>query len=57
MIDKNTAFTDQELAILQSLVNRAHTNNTMSGMGNSAPMTDLYRKLNVLTGNEGANDE
>jgi hypothetical protein len=58
MINTNQkAFTDLELDILRTLVDRTHTRNLETGMGNSAGMNGLLRKLNTLTDNEAANNE
>ena len=57
MTDTNATFTDTELAILRTLVNRTHSTNAMSGRGNTRDLTGPLRKLNTLTDNEGANDE
>ena len=57
MNQTDATFSDRELAILQSLVARTHTDNAMTGRGNTRDMTGLLRKLNTLTDNEEANDE
>ena len=57
MNQNDATFSDRELAILQSLVARTHTDNAMTGRGNTRDMTGLLRKLNTLTDNEEANDE
>ena len=57
MNQAKTTFDERELAILTELVGRTHTDNAMSGKGNSREMTALFRKLNALTGNEEANDD
>ena len=44
------------MEIIRSLVSRTHTDNAMSGKGNSQPMTDLLRKLDALAGMEGGDD-
>jgi hypothetical protein len=51
------AFSDNEIAILRLLVDRAHTANAENGMGNNSDMNSLLRKLNTLTDNEAANNE
>ena len=46
-------FTDTEIAIICQLVSRTHTNNAMSGKGNSREMSDLMRKLDAMSDGEG----
>ena len=53
---ENNTFTAEEIAIIRELVGRTHTNNAMSGKGNSRAMTDLLRKLDPAWG-EGGDDE
>jgi hypothetical protein len=57
MDQQAASFTDNELAILRLLVDRAHTSNIENGMGNNADMNSLPSKLNTLTDNEAANNE
>ena len=57
MNQTTATFSDRELAILTELVGRTHTNNAMTGRGNTRELTGLLRKLNTLTGNEEANDD
>jgi hypothetical protein len=56
-MDQRANFSDNELDIIRILVDRTHTNNAMSGKGNSREMDSLLRKLNTLTDNEAANNE
>ena len=57
MNDTNATFSDTELVILRTLVDSPHSNNAMSDRGNTRDITNLLRKLNVLTDHKEARDE